>query len=1080
MASTEMSEMITRAPSSKNDVMQMMAVNKSLSICSHAMAVGDRLFIVEDASKDERFEALPSTVGALLPCFNEPQQYLFYASAPIFLSTPSLDPSVPEEKALVGRLCILDEKPRAFGPEDQALLREIARMAEDSLECEFRGLLAQKNKRIQSTLGYLTSSIDDPTVLARCDDITAALGERVDTTHHDIGPRRANLVCQSARMMMNAQSAFAIDVCAIESKRGNSTRRTSQYPQMPWLNSDSTQTSKSVSSSPSKSSFGRKGGTSAASSVSTTSLGPLDAAEAQFPSQKPGPRSPRLDFEDFILLHEGMAEISLPRLLAYDGAKEDAPKVATQAVARELQSYLRLLPSSGPSAALLPTSPGLEVRFFSAKADDTLHERDGEDRSDAGLSETSSMSSDVSPLKSILPGGTVMYGVTPVYNSDRTKVLLLVVLTFDDFIAFDDSDILFIAAMGSILSSVVVRQEAAAVARAQIRFIQQIQHELRTPLHGVLGVTEFLRQAISNEQLKAEADKTGLSGQDFLMRLLEMIRVGGRTLSGLLDDVLDFGTVSGVRNSKVGGDVQEPSAASEDVDLSILAKEVCEAELQLSEMVHRQQEISLGPEVQPSLPHVFIKIQEEVRGHVWTVPAEQLRKALSKVLANALRFTPGPGIVVLQITICETQRKDSRDGGEVDLDFLVVDTGVGMSQSFLKDGFLKPFIKQDSFTQGAGLGMTLAASLVKEIRGHLHVASRISEGTQVKMTIPAKRRGALPAQAVSKQRAAFDAVAVKRVHFHAASPTTAPDREIRNMLLRFLSARGVSEAASREDADLFVTTEEACADADSQQIQLHPDARVVLIVNANLSGAKLMPQFKGRALCVWRPPFGLQSLLQLDAFISTPQQPIQESEAPPSEEAAKKRPAPRPRAATDSEEKVEVLKFSTAGPTDDASLRGTEFKVLVVEVSSTATERRISSRVILSLSSHLQDNPINMRLLTGTLQKLGIKYDEARDGAEAVAKYIAFKPAVVLLDISLPVQDGFEACLQMRKHPLQHTPRIVAITALSSTSDQERGLHECGMDEWRTKPVSPRALSADLKHWQAAWQQAHAANAESC
>ena len=64
------------------------------------------------------------------------------------------------------------------------------------------------------------------------------------------------------------------------------------------------------------------------------------------------------------------------------------------------------------------------------------------------------------------------------------------------------------------------------------------------------------------------------------------------------------------------------------------------------------------------------------------------------------------------------------------------------------------------------------------------------------------------------------------------------------------------------------------------------------------------------------------------------------------------------------------------------------------------------------------------------------------DGAEAILKYIEFKPSLVLLDISLPIKDGFEACIEMRAHSLEREPRIVAVTALSSQQDKSRGLGE--------------------------------------
>ncbi|KAL9940092.1 hypothetical protein V8E36_000797 [Tilletia maclaganii] len=123
----------------------------------------------------------------------------------------------------------------------------------------------------------------------------------------------------------------------------------------------------------------------------------------------------------------------------------------------------------------------------------------------------------------------------------------------------------------------------------------------------------------------------------------------------------------------------------------------------------------------------------------------------------------------------------------------------------------------------------------------------------------------------------------------------------------------------------------------------------------------------------------------------------------------------------------------------------------------------------------VEDNPINLKLLTTLCKHLKIKYEEAMDGVEAVEKYLSFRPSVVLLDISLPEQDGFQAAAQMRSHPpfTSHPPRIVAITALSSEQDKIRGLTECGMDIWLTKPVSTRTLQKDLLEMESEWKALH-------
>lgn len=114
-----------------------------------------------------------------------------------------------------------------------------------------------------------------------------------------------------------------------------------------------------------------------------------------------------------------------------------------------------------------------------------------------------------------------------------------------------------------------------------------------------------------------------------------------------------------------------------------------------------------------------------------------------------------------------------------------------------------------------------------------------------------------------------------------------------------------------------------------------------------------------------------------------------------------------------------------------------------------------------------------MKILTTVVRRLKCRFEEAFDGAEAVEKFKSFNPSIVLLDISLPILDGFEVCTRMRAHKTNVVPKIVAITALSSHEDKMRGLNECGMDDWRTKPVAVRTLSQDLATWKKAWENQH-------
>ena len=102
-----------------------------------------------------------------------------------------------------------------------------------------------------------------------------------------------------------------------------------------------------------------------------------------------------------------------------------------------------------------------------------------------------------------------------------------------------------------------------------------------------------------------------------------------------------------------------------------------------------------------------------------------------------------------------------------------------------------------------------------------------------------------------------------------------------------------------------------------------------------------------------------------------------------------------------------------------------------------------------------------MIFFRGTFSELisvkGCHHAEAVDGQDAVNQFMAFSPNLVLLDINMPHKDGFAAAAEMREiESTQGRKRatIIAVTAMSGEAQRRRGLLECGIDQWRTKPVS--------------------------
>ncbi len=106
----------------------------------------------------------------------------------------------------------------------------------------------------------------------------------------------------------------------------------------------------------------------------------------------------------------------------------------------------------------------------------------------------------------------------------------------------------------------------------------------------------------------------------------------------------------------------------------------------------------------------------------------------------------------------------------------------------------------------------------------------------------------------------------------------------------------------------------------------------------------------------------------------------------------------------------------------------------------------------------VEDNEMNRDMLSRRLQRKGFEVIIAADGQQGVAKASAESPDLILLDMSLPVMDGWEAARKIKGDPQTRGIPIIALTAHAMAGDREKAL-EAGCDEYDTKPVElPRLL----------------------
>ena len=110
----------------------------------------------------------------------------------------------------------------------------------------------------------------------------------------------------------------------------------------------------------------------------------------------------------------------------------------------------------------------------------------------------------------------------------------------------------------------------------------------------------------------------------------------------------------------------------------------------------------------------------------------------------------------------------------------------------------------------------------------------------------------------------------------------------------------------------------------------------------------------------------------------------------------------------------------------------------------------------------VEDNEMNRDMLSRRLQRRGYEVIPAVDGEEGVKMAKSEAPDLILMDMSLPLLDGWEATLQLKAAPETQSIPILALTAHAMSGDREKAI-EAGCDDYDTKPVEFSRLVAKIE-----------------
>ncbi len=118
------------------------------------------------------------------------------------------------------------------------------------------------------------------------------------------------------------------------------------------------------------------------------------------------------------------------------------------------------------------------------------------------------------------------------------------------------------------------------------------------------------------------------------------------------------------------------------------------------------------------------------------------------------------------------------------------------------------------------------------------------------------------------------------------------------------------------------------------------------------------------------------------------------------------------------------------------------------------------SRCILVVEDQLD----NRQILRDLLGNAGYELLEAENGAEALTTVARQRPDLILMDIQLPVMDGYEATRRLKSDPATKSIPIIVVTSYALSGDETKA-REAGCDAYVTKPYSPRQLLGKVREF---------------
>ena len=506
----------------------------------------------------------------------------------------------------------------------------------------------------------------------------------------------------------------------------------------------------------------------------------------------------------------------------------------------------------------------------------------------------------------------------------------------------------------------IAKKRAQEAARVKSEFLANMSHELRTPLNGVIG---FTRQML----------KTHLSGSQ--IDYLQTIEKSANNLLSIINDILDF--------SKL----EAGKLALENIPFEF--RENLEEVINLQATTAHEKGLEVTLKIDPKIPHGLVG--DPVR----------IQQILTNLVGNSIKFTEYGNIDI-------SVEMRSRTSDSVELQFMVRDTGIGISerqQAQLFQAFSQADASISRRYGGTGLGLVITQKLVSQMGGEISLTSRLHQGSTFWFTLRLDSTETPMGELLDLDLLAGKQLLLIEPNMQAASVTQ-----------QILSQEGIiityrsSLPENQEHYDYVLLN--LAANKNYEQD----------IVNTWVEHAKRLAP---------------------SVILGTPSTEL----------------ALADRVMHDYQIQCLTKPLSRRRLLQSLIIEHVELPEIMPKLVDITKNKRLSLSVLA-----VDDNQANLKLISALLKEHVENVTACTNGQQAVNLARLNKYDLIFMDIQMPLMDGVTACQHIKELPLNNNTPVIAVTAHAMAGERDRLLN-LGMDDYLTKPIEEHILQHTLLHW---------------